>query len=284
MRLSRQEKELLKKALLYNKGQLSPVDIITGCANGDEKVVERLVSKGYIERVYHFKEGIKSTYSITFYTITEKGMVACESILPRLKYYFKANLALIVGIVSIILGIFSGGISYVATKSAMEANVINAGPYIDISDVSLQLIDHGGSIMKDRSWIKGETAHIGSLSYNPARAVLSLKFLNSGKRSGYVKILNYDKIVTPVTDEQKSTASTCQGSSFLVPAEGETGWLCGVDLIKFYLSNKNANIHYDIETFDTAMKSRDHFQISIRCEFPQNKFGLVNATCTPLQN
>ena len=34
-------------------------------------------------------------------------MVACESILPRLKYYFKANLALIVGIVSIILGIFS---------------------------------------------------------------------------------------------------------------------------------------------------------------------------------
>lgn len=106
LNMTEKEKLVLRKAIDSKQGQLSPVDMISGCAGGDQGAVEALVSKGYLERIYQFREGLhNATYSIIFYAVTEKGYVVFAPTLNRIWFNFKAQTAVWVGLISVIVSI-----------------------------------------------------------------------------------------------------------------------------------------------------------------------------------
>jgi len=82
--MKKTEIQILKKTANHNKGLLSPADMINGVANRDERSVNRLISKGYIDEVT--TEINQRRY--TFYRITEKG-IARSSLIKWILYNTK---------------------------------------------------------------------------------------------------------------------------------------------------------------------------------------------------
>lgn len=82
--MNKAEKIILKEAV--GRGRLlSPADLINGIAERDEKSVQSLVVKKYIEEVPQAQHGTGGrTYEINFYRPTEKGIVAVSPFYLRL--------------------------------------------------------------------------------------------------------------------------------------------------------------------------------------------------------
>ncbi|TRZ78502.1 hypothetical protein D4R87_00415 [bacterium] len=74
--MTKKEKEILKKAIEYKKGLLSPAILINSIAEQDRRSVENLVVKKYFEEVPQYKENFKGDYfTVNFYRVTEKGLL-----------------------------------------------------------------------------------------------------------------------------------------------------------------------------------------------------------------
>lgn len=125
--MKKREKNILKKAVNSDEGLISPATMINGYAGGNQRLVEMLVSHGYLERVYSFREGLhNATYSIIFYAVTEKGQVSISSFPKRVWFSFKSLTALWVGIASILFGIVSTYVSWYTVKNSIEQNKISS--------------------------------------------------------------------------------------------------------------------------------------------------------------
>lgn len=137
--MTKEEKQILKKAVDSNDGLISPASMINSYAGGNQRLVETLVSNGYLERVYQFKEGIhQATYSVIFYAVTEKGQMEFKPKITFLWFYFKNNIALWVGLFSILVGSISvilTGLSY--TRTVAESEILNR-PYLFVDSVNLE--------------------------------------------------------------------------------------------------------------------------------------------------
>lgn len=106
--MTKKEKEVLEKAVKSSEGFISPASMINSYAKGDHALVERLVSLGYLERVYQFKEGLNNaTYSIIFYSVTEKGLIEFEPFHKKILFNIKSQITFYVGITSIVVSILA---------------------------------------------------------------------------------------------------------------------------------------------------------------------------------
>lgn len=185
------ERGILKKAHEQNQGLFSPVDMIAGCAGGDARSVERLVGQGYLERVPQDRGGgHRSTYSIIFYALTEKGIMEFASRYERMWFHFKHHIALYVGLGSIIFSILtlalSSLVSWYTVGNSLEANKINER----IADVEYEnsqpfLVIKGGNE-------QATDVRILNAGGGPAQSIFFLKhYLISGKTDAYA--LTHDK-------------------------------------------------------------------------------------------
>ncbi len=117
--MTNKEKNILKKAVESNEGQISPATMINSYAGGDQGAVERLVSSGYLERVYQLHEGLHgATYSIIFYAVTEKGVVYFSPLYKRIWHSFTSQTAIYVGVAAIFFGLISAFTSWQAVSIA----------------------------------------------------------------------------------------------------------------------------------------------------------------------
>lgn len=137
--MKKEERDVLEKAVNSREGQISPATMINSYAGGDQSVVERLVSQGYLERVYQFQEGLhQATYSIIFYAVTEKGLMYFAPFFVRVWFNFKSNTALWVGVFSIFVGatsIFFTGAGYF--NSIQEDKLLNR-PYYFVRKAEIE--------------------------------------------------------------------------------------------------------------------------------------------------
>ena len=73
--MTENERKILK-AVVDRGGLLSPADLINGIAQRDNRSVENLVAKKYLEEVPRQHRGLGDAYyTINFYRATEKGLL-----------------------------------------------------------------------------------------------------------------------------------------------------------------------------------------------------------------
>ncbi len=83
------EKEVLKKIHDNPQGLLSQTDLINCLPNGNTKISHSLIAKGYIEEVSRL---IKATQvEVTFYRLTEKGIMEFEPLRKRFWFLIKSD-------------------------------------------------------------------------------------------------------------------------------------------------------------------------------------------------
>lgn len=84
--MNKQQKQILKSVVEHHKGLLSPADLINGIAKRDQRSVENLVAKGYLEEVPREHRDVQGGYyTINFYRATEKGL---STFLPWYKRFW----------------------------------------------------------------------------------------------------------------------------------------------------------------------------------------------------
>ena len=74
--MTKNEKRILKAVVEHHDGLLSPADLINGIAQRDNRSVENLVAKKYLEEVPRQHRGLGDAYyTINFYRAAEKGLL-----------------------------------------------------------------------------------------------------------------------------------------------------------------------------------------------------------------
>lgn len=121
------EKRILKKLVEDPRGLLSPVDFINVIAEHNRKIVENLVSMGYVEEVPQDIDGIErgTTKSLNFYRASEKGIRQFSIWHERLWFSFKNNATLYVAVASIIFGLFSSVASFYTIQNSIDQRSIS---------------------------------------------------------------------------------------------------------------------------------------------------------------
>jgi hypothetical protein len=134
------EKKILKALVEHPSGLLSPADFINGVAAHDKRAVANLVSEGYVEEVpQEIGGGHHGSYSLNFYRATKEGLMQFAPRYRKIWYDFKNEIALYVGIFSIILGLvgFTSNVifSYIQNARSNEDFQLRNRPYLVISHV-----------------------------------------------------------------------------------------------------------------------------------------------------
>lgn len=102
--MNKNERVILKELVGWHEGELSPATLINGIAKGDEKSVQNLKSKGYIDTVPHPHRDLNGNYyDVPFYFATAKGLVEFEPWYKKIWFSFKRDLRTI--IVTIIISV-----------------------------------------------------------------------------------------------------------------------------------------------------------------------------------
>ena len=106
--MDKKEKEILRKIFLYHERLLSPATLINSIAEHNERLVQSLVAKKYIEEVPRDKIGLGGSVSvINFYRITEKGLMVFASWYKKFWKFFTNDMAKILSIIATILSIIA---------------------------------------------------------------------------------------------------------------------------------------------------------------------------------
>lgn len=134
--MTKKEKDILIKAHKAAQNEFSPADLVNGIAGHDQKSVDNLVIKGYFEEIprdgYSHLDG--TPYTINFYRFTEKGL-AYFFWHKRIFYKIKTNIAIFVGISSIILGIASLALVYQSNQITLNDVLTRNRPYIGMERI-----------------------------------------------------------------------------------------------------------------------------------------------------
>lgn len=70
------EKRILKALVEHPGGELSPADFVNGIAKRNERAVQNLKSKGYVDTTPHqHRDLLNNYYDVHFYHATHKGIM-----------------------------------------------------------------------------------------------------------------------------------------------------------------------------------------------------------------
>ncbi len=113
--MTENEKRILK-AVVDRGGLLSPADLINGIAQRDRKSVENLVVRGYLEEVPQDVKGVRlgTTYSLTFYRATEKGLLVFSPWYIRMWHGLRGDVRTIV--IAAITALVTSAIAIIVEK------------------------------------------------------------------------------------------------------------------------------------------------------------------------
>jgi|GEM_PF-6401907 hypothetical protein len=128
---------------------------------------------------------------------------------------------------------------------------VDLDPHITISDVELEMIDTSGTPVKERTWSQGEILNKNALKDQVSQILVSIKFSNSGKQSGYAQLSNYLGLAQQVGSETVDPLEAFDGKPgmILVPGSGESGWAYTLNMMNL-LNVAPAQLHYIVETYD----------------------------------
>lgn len=104
--MTKKEHTILEEAIKSRRGLYSPSDMINGIAKQDHASVQGLVVKGYLQEVPQDMPGIHpgSTYSVTFYRLTEKGLLHGEPLYKKIWFHFRGDVrTVLVSVVTALL-------------------------------------------------------------------------------------------------------------------------------------------------------------------------------------
>lgn len=106
--MTKEEKRILFE-MNENKARspFSPADLINGIAKGDQGIIENLVVKGYIQEIPTDMGFRGLPYSIKFYRLSEKGLALKYNFFSRIWFNVKSEIAVFVGVTSIIFSTIS---------------------------------------------------------------------------------------------------------------------------------------------------------------------------------
>lgn len=80
-----EEKRILKELVEHPKGELSPVDFVNGIAKCNERAVQNLKSKGYIDTTPHQCRDLHNNYyDVHFYHATHKGIMYFDPLYKKI--------------------------------------------------------------------------------------------------------------------------------------------------------------------------------------------------------
>ena len=185
----------------------------------------------------------------------------------------------------IVLVIFTAGMMLATAWQAYETKLLgkaDIGPNISLADVGTTFIDNKDIEVRKTSWTNGELFKSkNSFDAQVEKVNQGLKFSNTGKNAGYIKLLS-----------QKTSASYSvfnyerndQDIYYLVPALGQTGETYVFDLenaldLALKRGDKYFQIDYQIETFDINKISQGILDISIYCSMNVRK--IIEVECVP---
>lgn len=88
---------IILKAVVDRGGLLSPADLINGITQRDNRSVENLVAKRYLEEVPRQHRGLGDAYyTINFYRATEKGLLVFSPWYTKIWHGMKGDVRTIV--------------------------------------------------------------------------------------------------------------------------------------------------------------------------------------------
>lgn len=181
-----------------------------------------------------------------------------------------STIASVVG--TLCLALFTGWMAW----ETQSLKMVDIGPNISISDVALELVDINGSPREVLSWREGKLKDLpGGVLLELIHLSVKVKFLNTGKDSGYIQLLKLGDISIDNFEEKK----------LLVPAQGETGWIYIRDIIKDINPSADSqfiDINYIYKAYDSDLSPRKEEKESIRCSFSTDPEMGTSYSCEPI--
>lgn len=132
-------------------------------------------------------------------------------------------------------------------------------PYITPLDVGLELVDNTKTPVKHITYLTGADP-INAVD-NIIGYILTVKFANSGRLPGEIKLLKIDSSFGEFHEWDNFT--------FLVPAQKESGWLFGLGFSSAQLST-STSIYFDyvLQNSSKEMNFSQKIQFTAECTFP----------------
>ena len=91
--MNAEEKRILRTLIEHPKGELSPADFVNGIAKRNERAVQNLKSKGYIDTTPHQHRDLHGNYyDINFYHVTHKGIMYFDPWYKKVLFVIKDDI------------------------------------------------------------------------------------------------------------------------------------------------------------------------------------------------
>lgn len=171
--------------------------------------------------------------------------------------------------------------TYLAVRETRELKEVDIGPNISLADAIITIFDTTDTAVKKTSWVDGEKINTSSINVETSEIDLSLKFLNTGKEAGYIKIVD----ATSTGSQFYLTTH----NTYLVPAQGQTGEIFWSNLLNLKLvspkSKKNQfiKIKYELAVLDMYRKEKKRIIILIGCYMEyKEKYTSYEMGCMPI--
>jgi len=172
MIITKKEKKILEELVKNSEGLLSPATFISSIAKHDKRAVENLVIMGYVEEVPQHKPGLTpgSTYVLNFYRATQKGIMLFAPLHKRAWFEFKNNVALYIGIISIVCSTITI-ILYFNTLDISREEVERANKEFQLRMRPYLVVDSIDADFNEDNKSAKYTMHIKNVGTLPAKIV-----------------------------------------------------------------------------------------------------------------
>ena len=183
----------------------------------------------------------------------------------------------------------------------LETNGLKAadlGPNISVSDVDLLFLDSKGELLLRRRWKDEAPVPLlwEATKANLDKVIMRVKFANTGKRDGYVKLLNSEYWFYEFWSDS-TVIDDYSASLQLVPGQGESAWLYPRNVYHWvYLYSTSASFpnslrkgtgpfwDLEVQTFSTpALSPKDRLYFVIKCSFGKEEYVGINPMCKPVR-
>ena len=157
--------------------------------------------------------------------------------------------------------------TYRAVDETRQLKQADLGPNISLYDLVVTITSNTNTDIRERSWLEGEK--IDKLPF-PGASVknisVAFKFNNTGKYSGYLRLLSINDLTDFNLNETKLELPTIQS---LIPAGTPTGLVFGYDFIDHFKLESGVDsvfdLNYKFEVSDSEQKNKKTINVYIRC-------------------
>lgn len=114
-----EEKRILRELVEHPRGELSPADFVNGIAKRNERAVQNLKSKGYIDTTPHQHRDLHNNYyDVHFYHATHKGIMYFDPWYKKTFFAIKDDIRTV--LVSVITAAVTTVVTIVVTNLLLE--------------------------------------------------------------------------------------------------------------------------------------------------------------------